>query len=143
MQGETWYPFVRFQLRDKWNSAFVTRGTKDRYAGGALRNEETGQTIQLSVDGQRKRCNGQCIRCTNRGSFFEKSSGILERWINRWLTTLLRFRMSLKCVQGSFRFFNREFAQLRCAQITRINYVNEKTKKRRIFVIFFCNSLNK
>lgn len=35
--------------------AFVTRDTKDRYAGGALRNEEMGQTIQLSVGGQRKR----------------------------------------------------------------------------------------
>lgn len=87
MQGETWYPFVRFQLRDKWNSAFVTRGTKDRYAGGALRNEETGQTIQLSVGGQRKRC----IRCTNRGSFFEKPSGILERWINRGQRRLFAF----------------------------------------------------
>lgn len=35
--------------------AFVTRGTKDRYAGGALRNEEMGRAIQLSVGGQRKR----------------------------------------------------------------------------------------
>lgn len=84
--------------------AFVTRGTKDRYAGGALRNEEMGQTIQLSVGGQRKR-NGRMYPMHQSRIVFQEADSIdLKRNLERCTSVIndvgFRFRMSLKCVQS-------------------------------------------